>query len=563
MKGHTLARRRRELGASLDDVASSAAIDAETLAQWESLDLRIPRHEAALLAMAFWLIERRQVAERSGVPECDWARAMVGAPDRDAAAIGAHQKACASCRARDDYVRRHGPPAPRAAFGAVGAVLARAGRLPSPLAGAVTGALTVLIFTAVPILVLVGFGAFVRDTTQIAAAGALLLVSVAGGGAGGLTYALTQGWHERGTVAYYASWILSIYAYLAVTLATIVALPGAGLEQERQETIAMLGDPVFVVIMLVVGATFAIWMGRAAHKMDTEPDAFDEPVSSGRAQTFLKYGFGVLVLAAFGVQWWAGREELENLGIQAPTAEAAAAILDSLTSAAAATPDDAAAQYALGMALASLERYDEAESPLERAVGLVPRNPSFQNAHGYTLLQLARYDEAAHAFERAVDLSPDYLRAWVNLGHAHANESRFDDAAAAFQHASAIDSADAELHVLHARALLAARRYEESYAVAAAAMRRDSSSAPLAESAARALLGLARTDEALDLYRTATRIAPDDLWYWRELARMAHLTGHFAEADSAFTRVQALQPDYFQENSEDRALWEDARARAT
>lgn len=558
MKGHGLARRRRDLGVSLDELSAHVDLSPATIEQWESLDLHIPSQEAAALNAALWLIECRQIADRSGISPCEWARFNQDTAELEE--IHEHLRSCAQCRARDDYVQRHAPRMP-GVTGWAGGVLRRVYALPGPITGAVSGALMVLVFTAMPILGLLGSGVVRRELEPIAYAAALLVFSVCSGATGGFVYGITRSMRERGTIGHYTSWILALIAYIAAAFGLLVGAEVYGpFAQENGEMGAMVRNPALLAIMLACSVVLGIVIGRAARRAENEPLGAPPPGRS-RAQTVAIVLIVLGGTASIGLQWWSGRVEQENIGMASLSPEQATSRLDSLEATAVAYPEDPAALYALGMALASLQRHTDAVVPLQQAVTLVPRNASFHNAHGWSLMQLERDHEATRAFEHAVEINPDYRIAWVNLGWARAYMGQFDAAATAFEHAMTLDPTDDEAHVLLGRALVDAGRFGEGYQAAVAAIERDSTKARHHEIAARALLGLARLDEAFAMYRKSARLAPDEPRYWRELARLAHMMGNFAAADSAFARVDSLVPEHFANNAEDRAMWEEARGK--
>jgi cytochrome c-type biogenesis protein CcmH/NrfG len=65
--------------------------------------------------------------------------------------------------------------------------------------------------------------------------------------------------------------------------------------------------------------------------------------------------------------------------------------------------------------------------------------------------------------------------------------------------------------------------------------------------------------EALASFRTAARLAPDDARPWRDIGRLANITGDFAESAAAFERANALDPKWFADFPEAKELWEASR----
>ena len=564
MRGHDLRRRRTELGVSVEELAQAAEMKPEMIEQWESLDLRLPKQDAQRVRIALWMIVYEQVIDSSGLPACEWTERHASSnmpPDPEAWQV--HLGQCELCQARHEYGRKHAPrmPGPTGWIVEIGEVVQR---LPAPLASALYGFRFVLLATGIPILFLLGSGILLGDAERIVAAGALLLVTAVGGGSGGITHYLTGSIRRAGTAGHYASWILVMYGYGAATLALVAWLAARfpTVLDEEAAVAELARDPFGLILMLAVGAVFGVAIGRGARESNPvrEPAAPKEmgPVRRG-LRTAGKVGLAVLLVFAVGMQWWAGRTEQESIGSVAPTAAEAEERLPALEEAAGSRPDDPAAQYNLGMALASLNRHDEALTPLRLAVELVPRNPNFQNAYGWSLASVGRLEEAAGAFERAVERDPSYRTAWINLSHALADLGRLGQATAAMERVVELDEEDPWGQGMLARFYVEQRHFDDARVAAEKALAVEPDAAHHHETRARALLGLARMDEALAEYREATRLAPEEMWYWRELGRMAHMSGLYGEADRAFTEVHQLSPEHFAQRTEDRALWDEAR----
>jgi tetratricopeptide (TPR) repeat protein len=79
-------------------------------------------------------------------------------------------------------------------------------------------------------------------------------------------------------------------------------------------------------------------------------------------------------------------------------------------------PRDAAARTGMGMALAQLARYGEAEGEFRRAVGLRPNSPEAQFHLGWVLQLAGRHNDSEDPFRRALKLKPSYVEARVSLG---------------------------------------------------------------------------------------------------------------------------------------------------
>ncbi len=62
------------------------------------------------------------------------------------------------------------------------------------------------------------------------------------------------------------------------------------------------------------------------------------------------------------------------------------------------------------------EKYDEAQSLLEKSIALTPDNPELYDVYGALYFSKKDYDNARKSFEKAVALNPDYAKASLDLG---------------------------------------------------------------------------------------------------------------------------------------------------
>lgn len=124
-------------------------------------------------------------------------------------------------------------------------------------------------------------------------------------------------------------------------------------------------------------------------------------------------------------------------------ADALAATVGALETAASHAPEDADAQLAVGVALHATRAHDGAAAALQRALALRTRDARLWNMLGATLANGGRTQDALRAYRRAVDLSPRHVRAWVNVGTAYANLGAHDRAARYYLRALAMARADA------------------------------------------------------------------------------------------------------------------------
>jgi protein O-GlcNAc transferase len=162
----------------------------------------------------------------------------------------------------------------------------------------------------------------------------------------------------------------------------------------------------------------------------------------------------------------------------------------------------------LGLALMSLERYDEAERSLVRASEF--GTPESFNNLGILRKKQGRLDEAVTAFERSIERNPSFVDALYNLGNAHRANNSLETAAECFRRALALDTAHANALAALSQTLRAQgegaetlREFADAARFYRAALSFDSASHEVKHNLAHALFELGQADEALDLFREA------------------------------------------------------------
>lgn len=125
-------------------------------------------------------------------------------------------------------------------------------------------------------------------------------------------------------------------------------------------------------------------------------------------------------------------------------------------------PDSAPARYQLAMALAQLDRQEEAERHLREALRILPENPFVLTALGMTLVRQKRAAEGVAFFEQVERANPASALARLNTAVALADAAQLDAAAGKFQEAIRLDPNLLEAHRQLGRVLLQLRRLEEA-----------------------------------------------------------------------------------------------------
>jgi tetratricopeptide (TPR) repeat protein len=127
-------------------------------------------------------------------------------------------------------------------------------------------------------------------------------------------------------------------------------------------------------------------------------------------------------------------------------------------------PASAPAMSNLGMALAALNRDQEALAILDKATALMPGSVEANSNRGNVLMKLNRPDEALTAFDAALALAPGFPVALANRGNALAAIGRFEEALAQYDAMIAIVPAHAEAHLNRGSALMGLSRAAEAVA---------------------------------------------------------------------------------------------------
>jgi tetratricopeptide (TPR) repeat protein len=187
----------------------------------------------------------------------------------------------------------------------------------------------------------------------------------------------------------------------------------------------------------------------------------------------------------------------------------------------------------LGIALAGLDRFDEARRQCDKAVRLRPQDAEVRWYLGRILDRQGKHDEAIEALKKAIDLTPKDHRMHKAIANAYANRGAAAGAEGAADLFTAIreyditlrlNPQDAEAHVLAGRAILVAAA--ASFEVPAGGERRP-----------------ATQDLALERYKAALAIDPKNLAANEALADFYIAKGQPADAEPYLAGLAAAEPD--------------------
>ena len=212
------------------------------------------------------------------------------------------------------------------------------------------------------------------------------------------------------------------------------------------------------------------------------------------------------------------------------------------------------AAYNLGVALAALERFEEAEERFRQALALTPGHERAHRNLGVAQLRLQRYEEALETYRRFLERYPDSAVGHANLGIALHYLGRTDEALASLDRALALDPAlevarnnravmpRITAHVDAGRALMEQGHLDEAEPYLRAVVEADPRHVIARRALARLELRRQRHEQALDLFQGLVDTHPDDAaaHAGRGVA-LSHL-GRDAEALASLDRALALDP---------------------
>ncbi len=266
--GRDLAAARTRLGLTPDQFAAELGLPPHSYAACEAGRVKLPTRQAQMVAFRVACVERHEALARSGLPECPWlAQWEREAPAADAKIerhtahlqrVEAHVGTCATCQAREQFLRERFPdmPAPPVAgwVRVHGAVTGWIDARPEWMRPALHGAGILAAMTSVRALFAL-LGAAREPRLALMALGAVVLAAVAGAG-GGLVYAFVGRPARRvPVVGPYLAGVIAVAGYLACA-AGLMALggqaPGTG---DLGATLFSYGF-VSLLFGLVVGHTW-------------------------------------------------------------------------------------------------------------------------------------------------------------------------------------------------------------------------------------------------------------------------------------------------------------------
>ncbi len=198
----------------------------------------------------------------------------------------------------------------------------------------------------------------------------------------------------------------------------------------------------------------------------------------------------------------------------------------------------------LGMLLYRLNRFDEATPHLIQAATLNPRNPETHLLLGLSYLQAERFERARSAFVRGLDSHPAAEDLRFHLGATYDKLNRFPDVVREMEAVLALnpDHADA-LNYLGYSYAERGMKGEEAVTLTRHAVSIKPDNGAYVDSLGWALFKVGRVAEALQELKRAIELVNDDPVIFEHLGEIYLTQQHREEAQKAWIRSLALNPE--------------------
>jgi protein O-GlcNAc transferase len=208
-------------------------------------------------------------------------------------------------------------------------------------------------------------------------------------------------------------------------------------------------------------------------------------------------------------------------------------------------PDQPRYYHALGLALMRLDRFDEAETNLLRAIALADL-PEFKNSLGVLQARRGRLTEALAAYRQALEQDPRFADAHYNLGNAHRSSGALAEAIESFRRAVELNPADAQSLAALGKALRSAKRNADAVALLGQAASLLPQDAELHCDLGDALQELSQLPEAITAYQSALKLDPHLARAWYTMGCAQNRRQEYLAAIACFQNAIDLEPDWLE-----------------
>ena len=203
------------------------------------------------------------------------------------------------------------------------------------------------------------------------------------------------------------------------------------------------------------------------------------------------------------------------------------------------SPQDAEAQYNLGITLQELGKLEDAIASYRQAIALKPDYVKAHNNLGGMLKELGRLEEAKTSYTQAILLKTDDDKAHYNLGNTLKELGKLDEAEASYRQAITFKPDFVEAHANLGSLLADLGRLKESEACLTQAITLKPDYASAHYNLGNTLQELGRLDEAEASYRQAIALKPDYAQAHYNLGLTHQEFGRLEESVSSFQQAFA------------------------
>jgi predicted O-linked N-acetylglucosamine transferase (SPINDLY family) len=200
--------------------------------------------------------------------------------------------------------------------------------------------------------------------------------------------------------------------------------------------------------------------------------------------------------------------------------------------------------YNYGTILKALKRPQEALERFSQALSIEGGVAETWNNRGTVLSDLQRHDEAVTDFDRALAIKPDYAEAWCNKGKALAKLKHYEEALAASDRALTLNPHFSQAWLGRANALAELTNYDEAFASYEKALALNTDLAEAWLGRGNVFSKIKRHDDALAAYGRALTLKPGlvDALFGRGNV-YSDLKRH-EQAATAYAETLKSDPDY-------------------
>jgi uncharacterized protein (TIGR02466 family) len=207
-------------------------------------------------------------------------------------------------------------------------------------------------------------------------------------------------------------------------------------------------------------------------------------------------------------------------------------------------PKQPQVEKSLGIVLRDQGLFDDAVEAFRRAAELEPKSVEGWVNLGLTALQAEQAGDAESAFRKVLHIVPNHPRALTGIGQAE--QIRADHASALTYFAKAKQADPKSWRTLSAEAVsfLALGQNDDAAVCLATARALEPRAPGLYQLSGRTSFAQSAFDEALEFFRHAVKLAPDQNIHHRDLNQLLYMMGKTDEFLESYHKILAQAPDH-------------------